>query len=364
MIGVLVVDDSVVIRRMLSAVLDDDPELEVVGTAANGRIALDKLPQLRPDVVVLDVEMPVLDGVATLRELRPAYPTLPVIMFSTLTERGATATLDALAAGASDYVTKPSRVANVAASIDRVKDELIPKIKALVHARRGPHGAEVRLASPTAPPGSVEAIAIGCSTGGPDALTTVLAGLPPQLSVPVLVVQHMPPLFTRLFAERLDRNCPLPVQEAADGQLVEPGRVYVAPGDRHLVVRKRGGRVVVQLTTEAPENYCRPSVDVLFRSVASVYGSHALACVLTGMGRDGAKGAERIHAAGGRIIVQDEATSVVWGMPGAIASAGLASAVLPLPQIADALRRAVGRRTSTLLPASPPVAVPALGGSW
>ncbi|WP_148204594.1 protein-glutamate methylesterase/protein-glutamine glutaminase [Acidothermus cellulolyticus] len=362
MIGVLIVDDSVVIRRMLAAVLDEDPELEVVGTAANGRIALDKLPQLRPDAVVLDVEMPVLDGLATLRELRRTHPRLPVIMFSTVTERGAQATLDALAAGASDYVTKPSKVSSVAASIARVRDDLIPKIKALVAARRGearPTSADVRLApAPPAAPGMVEALAIGCSTGGPDALASVVAHLPADLGVPVFVVQHMPPLFTKLFAERLDRNCPMQVREAVDGEPAVAGRIYVAPGDTHLVVRRRAGQVVVHLTKEPPENYCRPSVDVLFRSVASVYGARALACVLTGMGRDGLKGAERIHAAGGQIIVQDEATSVVWGMPGAIAAAGLASAVLPLPQIADALRRAIGRRprVGSLRPASPPVA--------
>lgn len=232
MIGVLIVDDSVVIRRMLAAVLDEDPELEVVGTAANGRIALDKLPQLRPDAVVLDVEMPVLDGLATLRELRRTHPRLPVIMFSTVTERGAQATLDALAAGASDYVTKPSKVSSVAASIARVRDDLIPKIKALVAARRGearPTSADVRLApAPPAAPGMVEALAIGCSTGGPDALASVVAHLPADLGVPVFVVQHMPPLFTKLFAERLDRNCPMQVREAVDGEPAVAGRIYVA----------------------------------------------------------------------------------------------------------------------------------------
>ncbi len=379
-IAVLVVDDSVVIRRMVASVLDDDPDIEVVGTAANGRIALDKLPQLRPDIVILDVEMPVMDGLATLRAMRLTHPHLPVVMFSTLTERGAAATLDALTAGASDYVTKPSHVGSVNASIDRVRSELIPKIKALVGATREKTAPRVREVPPTRPvrQDRVDIIAVGCSTGGPDALTAIVAGLPADLAVPIVVVQHMPPLFTRMFAERLDRSCPLFVREAADGMTVEPGQILVAPGDHHLVLRRRGVDVVAQLTKEAPENYCRPSVDVLFRSVASVYGNGALACVLTGMGRDGLKGAERIRAAGGRIVVQDQATSVVWGMPGAVAQAGLANDVVPLEKVKDTLVAAVGsaRRPAThrLPPASPaspsaPVGVgtrggPAFGGAW
>jgi two-component system, chemotaxis family, protein-glutamate methylesterase/glutaminase len=348
-IGVLVVDDSVVIRRMVSAVLDDDPDIEVVGTAANGRIALDKLPQLRPDIIILDVEMPVMDGLATLRSLRPTHPSLPVIMFSTLTERGAMATLDALAAGASDYVTKPSHVGSVAASIDRVRVELIPKIKALVGAsrQRVAPGAASRPRTPNvaARPdrlNPVEAIVIGCSTGGPDALAVIAAGLPADLGVPLIIVQHMPPLFTRLFADRLDRNCALSVEEARDGQVVEAGRVIVAAGDRHLVLRRSGNKVLTQLTQEPPENYCRPSVDVTFRSMASVYGGGVLACVMTGMGRDGAKGAERIHAAGGRVIVQDEESCVVWGMPGAVVASGIPAQIVPLHKIAETFRRSVG----------------------
>jgi two-component system chemotaxis response regulator CheB len=360
-IGVLVVDDSVVIRRMVSSVLDDDPDIEVVGTAANGRIALDKLPQLRPDIVILDVEMPVMDGLATLRALRRTHPNLPVVMFSTVTERGAVATLDALAAGATDYVTKPSHLGSVAASIDRVREELIPKIKGLVGAiRERSAPAAARVPAPALPPARqdrVDVIAIGCSTGGPDALTAIVAGLPKDLAVPVLVVQHMPPLFTRLFAERLDRSCPLSVHEAVDGELVEAGQIIVAPGDHHLTVRRQGTDIRVQLTQEPQENYCRPAVDVLFRSVASIYGAGALACVLTGMGRDGTKGAERVRSAGGRIVVQDQLTSVVWGMPGSVVAAGLANDLVALDRLADTLQTAVahGRRpagASRLLPAS------------
>jgi two-component system chemotaxis response regulator CheB len=374
-IGVLVVDDSVVIRRMVASVLDDDRDIEVVGTAANGRIALDKLPQLRPDIVILDVEMPVMDGLETLRALRVTHPHLPVVMFSTLTERGASATLDALAAGATDYVTKPSHVGSVAASIERVRSELIPKIKGLVGANRErTTGATPPAPRPAVQPvrqERVDVIAIGCSTGGPDALTAIVAGLPPDLAVPVVVVQHMPPLFTRLFAERLDRSCPLLVREATDGVTLQAGQILVAPGDRHLVLRRQGVEVVAQITQEPPENYCRPSVDVLFRSVASVYGNGALACVLTGMGRDGVKGAERVRAVGGRIIVQDQASSVVWGMPGAVAAAGLANDIVPLRQLAETFQTAVsaGRRPAVhhrVLPAATAGALIAnsAGSAW
>ncbi|HEY0869909.1 MAG TPA: chemotaxis response regulator protein-glutamate methylesterase [Acidothermaceae bacterium] len=365
-IGVLVVDDSVVIRRMVSSVLDADPDIEVVGTAANGRIALDKLEQLHPDIIILDVEMPVMDGLATLRALRLTHPNLPVVMFSTLTERGAMATLDALAAGATDYVTKPSHAGSVAASMERVRLDLVPKVKGLVGAARARATFAARPAPtmPALPTGRpvrqdrVDVIVIGSSTGGPDAVTSIASKLPADLAVPVLVVQHMPALFTRLFAGRLDRSCPLNVVEAVDGQLVKAGTIIVAPGDHHLSVRRQGADVRVQLTQDPPENYCRPSVDVLFRSAAAVYGSGVLGCVLTGMGRDGTKGAERIRAAGGRIVVQDAASSVVWGMPGAVVAAGHANDIVPLDRLAETLLAgaASGRRVGVprLLPASAP----------
>jgi two-component system chemotaxis response regulator CheB len=371
-IGVLVVDDSVVIRRIVSSVLDSDPDITVVGTAANGRIALDKLDALRPDIVILDVEMPVMDGLATLRELRRTHPTLPVVMFSTVTERGAMATLDALAAGATDYVTKPTHATSATASVERVRAELIPKIKGLVGAARTralfANRPVPKAPTPTAAPvrqDRVDVIVIGASTGGPDALSSIVAGLRSDLGVPILVVQHMPPLFTRLFASRLDRSSALHVVEAVDGQLVEAGHILVAPGDQHMTVRRYGVDVRVRLTQEPPENYCRPSVDVLFRSAAAVYGAGVVACVLTGMGRDGAKGAERVRAAGGRIIVQDEASSVVWGMPGAVVAAGVATDVVPLRQIASRLQGALGTQRAAarpVLPASPPRAV-VLGGA-
>jgi two-component system chemotaxis response regulator CheB len=370
-IGVLLVDDSVVIRRMVSAVLEADPGIEVVGTAANGRIALDMLATVRPDIIILDVEMPVMDGLATLRALRLTHPSLPVVMFSTLTERGAAATLDALAAGATDYLTKPSHAGSVAGSMERVRLELIPKVKGLVAAAR----ARAMLAARPMPAvrpvrqNHVDLIVIGASTGGPDALSAIASKLPADLAVPVVVVQHMPPLFTRLFAGRLDRGCPLTVTEAVNGQVIKAGSIIVAPGDQHLAIRRHGADLRVHLTQDPPENYCRPSVDVLFRSAATVSGAGVLACVLTGMGRDGTKGAERIRAMGGRVVVQDAASSVVWGMPGAVVAAGHANDIVPLDRIADTLldgvasgRRPSGRTRPGVLPASMPGG-PGFGGA-
>ncbi|MET7420687.1 chemotaxis response regulator protein-glutamate methylesterase [Dactylosporangium sp. NPDC005555] len=392
MISVLVVDDSVVVRRLITDALSDDPEIRVVGTAPNGKVALTKIEQLRPDLVTLDIEMPIMDGLETLRAIRGLYARLPVIMFSTLTAAGATATLDALSAGASDYVTKPANVGSVAESIRSVREQIIPRIHALCGGRRstltrppigigpniGPNtrtfGTSHAVARPggnplpgsvrppvTAPPTTapartsprgdrVEVVTIGCSTGGPDALTTVVRALPANLPVPVVVVQHMPPVFTKMFADRLDRTAALTVVEAAGDMPVRPGTVYIAPGDYHLEVHRRGTEVITKLNTGPPENFCRPAVDVLFRSVAKTYGGATLAIVLTGMGQDGKRGAEQLRGAGAEIVAQDEATSVVWGMPGAVATAGIAHAVLPLGEIAHHLisRTAGGRGAKSM----------------
>lgn len=344
MISVLVVDDSAVIRRLITEVLATDPQIKVVGTAPNGAIALDKIEQLRPDLVTLDIEMPILDGLSTLKRLRPKWPKLPVIMFSTLTVGGGTATLNALALGASDYVTKPSNVGSFAESRASVQRELLPRIHALAGRRRpapgrpgappAPGSTSGAIRRPTGVRGRISVCAIGCSTGGPDAMTKLVGGLPGSLPVPVVVVQHMPALFTRLFAERLNRMTQLTVVEAEDNQPVTPGRLYIAPGGRHLEVVRRGTVVLTRLHDGPPENHCRPAVDVLFRSVSSVYGKEAIALVLTGMGHDGKEGARAMRAAGAEIAVQDEESSVVWGMPGAIAQAGLADAVLTLPDLA------------------------------
>ena len=352
-IRVLVVDDAVVVRRVVSDALNTDPDVAVVGTAPSGRIALHKIPQVVPDLVTLDIEMPDMDGLATLAAIRRDWPRLPVIMFSTLTRRGAVATLDALAAGASDYVTKPTAMSGYTAGAF-VRAELLPRIKALcprravaVAPREAAPAAATSHAAPrlfpaaAGPARPIEVLAIGVSTGGPNALAEVQPALPADIPVPIVVVQHMPPMFTRLLAERLDTQSAIAVAEAVAGEERAPGTALIAPGDYHMVVRRDGAAAHVG-THQAPhENSCRPSVDVLFRSVAEAYGAATLAVVLTGMGQDGLAGCERIREAGGRVLVQDEATSVVWGMPGFVANAGLAEAVLPLGSLAPAITRRV-----------------------
>lgn len=341
-IRALVVDDSVVVRRLLVRTLNDDPLIEVAGTAANGRIAIERARSLHPDVVTMDVEMPVMDGIEAVRALRAEGLRMPIIMFSTLTERGATATLDALAAGASDYVAKPTGTGSLEESLRRVSSQLLPRIHGLVR-RRGPRQA--RPATRLAPPPAVAVprlIVIGSSTGGPNALSTVVAALERPLPVPVLVVQHMPPVFTRQFAERLDGLGPARVVEAGAGEALRAGTIHIAPGGRHMAVVSRGGALEAGLSDDPPVNYVRPSVDVLFDSAVAAVGGAVLGVVLTGMGSDGLEGCRRIVKAGGSVLVQDEETSVVWGMPGAVARAGLARAVLPLGAVAAA----VGRRAS------------------
>jgi two-component system chemotaxis response regulator CheB len=359
-IRVLVVDDAVVFRRLLAEELGRDPALDVVGTAANGRIALARMPQVAPDVVILDVEMPEMDGLATLAELRKSYPRLPVIMFSALTERGAAATLDALALGATDYFTKPAAAGSMDASLQVIREQLIPELKALCADRCRRPGAEDRAAPaavpagdpgllpdgktprrPRASAGPVRVVAIGASTGGPNALAEVLRQLPADFPVPVLIVQHMPPMFTRLLAERLSAVCPLRVEEGKSGDVLEPGHARIAPGDYHLIAVRDGTRVRLLVHQDPPENSCRPSADVLLRSVAKTFGPDSLAVILTGMGQDGLRGCEAVSEAGGQVLAQDEATSVVWGMPGSVARAGLADRVLPLSLIADEVVRRV-----------------------
>lgn len=351
-IRVLIVDDAVVMRRMISEALGADPAIEVVGTAANGRIALQKIPQVNPDLITMDVEMPELDGVETVRELRKTYPKLPVIMFSTLTLRGAESTLDALAAGATDYVTKPANAANILDGINRLKTELIPKIKshcravlpaeALPPVASGPRPGPLASSSPAAARPVTTApqiLAIGCSTGGPNALAQFFTDLPAALPVPTVIVQHMPPLFTKMLAERLAKNSPHQFAEGAAGTVLAPGHVYIAPGGQHMEVRRDGPVVSLHLHEAPPENSCRPAVDVLFRSVATAYGPASLALIMTGMGQDGLRGCQLIHEQGGRILCQDEASSVVWGMPGYVAQGGLADKVLPLTQLGAEVRQ-------------------------
>lgn len=355
-IRVLVVDDAVVFRRVVANELAGDPALEVVGTAANGRIALTRMAQVSPDVVILDVEMPEMDGLATLAELRKNYPRLPVIMFSALTERGAEATLDALALGAADYFTKPADAGGLDASLEIIRAQLIPKIKTLCARARGqtplPNGPCPTAAPPapsavqaprrpSGPPAPVQVVAIGASTGGPNALAEIFRRLPADFSVPIVIVQHMPPMFTRLLAERLSSEFALRVHEGQPGSVLQPGHAWIAPGDYHMIVVREGTQVRTQLHQGPSENSCRPAVDVLLRSVAQTFGPHSLTVILTGMGQDGLRGCESIREVGGQILAQDEITSVVWGMPGCVARAGLADRVLPLSLIGDEIVRRV-----------------------
>lgn len=361
---ILIVDDSLVIRRLLSDALAGDPQLELAGAAANGRAALLKIAQLKPDVVTLDMEMPEMDGLATLAEIRKYHPHLPVIMFSALTSHGASATLDALAQGASDYVTKPQSAGGLGGAIDNVKAELIPKVKAL--CRLPPLRGHAPKAAALPPPSSallrsvrmaqsrVDVITIGVSTGGPNALTEIFRSLPQNLP-PIVIVQHMPPLFTRHLAERLTQLSAVQVREGASGDVLHEGGAWLAPGGQHMTVVRQGNDVTIELNSNAPENFCRPAVDVLLRSVADVHGANSLTVMLTGMGCDGLRGCQSLHQLGGRILAQDEASSVVWGMPGAVVQAGLADGVVPLAQMAATIvrhcpsptnRRAVARANS------------------
>ncbi|WP_261376624.1 chemotaxis response regulator protein-glutamate methylesterase [Nocardioides sp. J9] len=336
-IRVLVVDDSALVRRLVATALKGADDIEVVAAARDGLEAVRMVDDLRPDVVTLDIEMPNLDGLGALTRIREKHPRLPVIMFSTLTERGASATLEALSRGASDYVTKPSNTGQISDGIAAVRDQLVPRIRALAGIRKLAPGAGpvVRRTRPASAPRTVSALLVGCSTGGPDALAHFLPRLPADFPVPVLVVQHMPPVFTAMLAQRLDKVSALEVREAVDGDEVRPGRVLVAPGDHHLRLRRGVAGVHAVLDQGPQENFCRPAVDVLFRSALDVYGGSAIATLLTGMGQDGLAGARQLAAAGARVLVQDEESSVVWGMPGAVAGAGLADDVLPLDEMAD-----------------------------
>jgi two-component system chemotaxis response regulator CheB len=328
--------------------LNRDPQLEVVGTAPNGRIALQKITQVNPDIIILDVEMPEMDGLQTIKEIRKLYPKLPVIMFSTLTGRGTVTTIEALTAGASDYVCKPGNLGCITEGIAKLEAELIPKIRNLCPTLQPPRAAvapvcvpPISLPSRFAKPSRVDILAVGTSTGGPNALAEVFKAFPREFPVPIVVVQHMPPTFTALLAERLTANSPVKFQEGAEGMEVLAGRGYIAPGGKHMIVRREQTRVVLGLHEEPPENSCRPAVDVLFRSVVKAYGAGTLGVILTGMGYDGLRGCQLIREQNGQIIAQDEASSVVWGMPGAVAQAGLADRVAPLEQVCTEIIRRV-----------------------
>ena len=352
-IRVLIVDDSVVVRKILSDTMRDDAAIDVVGTASNGVIALQRIGQLNPDVVTLDIEMPEMDGIATLREIKRKYPKTRVIMCSTLTERGAAITIEALSSGADDYITKNLKGSRES-GIEAFHQQLLPKVKQFFrqHSSPGePTGKRDGVGSlQTARPlavvpaarakaGRPRALLIGVSTGGPNALAEVIPMLPRDFPLPVFIVQHMPPMFTRLLAERLNAQSKLKVVEGQHGMNASPGTVYIAPGDYHMRVVRNGNGVALQMNQDALENSCRPAVDVLFRSACEVYGGAAISVILTGMGQDGMRGVEQLRALGSYVIAQDEASSVVWGMPGFVVRSGLADAVCDLRALVPEILR-------------------------
>lgn len=344
-IRVLIVDDSIAARQSLGRLLGAQPDIEALRPAANGELAIARIACESPDVVILDVEMPVMDGLSALRVIRQSNPKLPVIMFSSLTEAGTSTTIDALASGASDYVAKPSALAGARRTLEQVADELIIKVRALAgpppDANANPEErAQRRKQAPTQGPRpeSIEAVVIGSSTGGPNALAQILPQLPADLPVPLLIVQHMPALFTKHLAERLNRESRVTVFEGRNGCVVRPGEVAIAPGGFHMLTSFDAGQVTIRLTKSEKVQSCRPAVDPLFASAAKSFGNRVLAIVLTGMGQDGHAGTESIYETGGVVIAQDEATSVVWGMPKCIAEAGLADDVLPINLIAERIK--------------------------
>ena len=345
-IRVLLVDDAVVVRHLVSEALDAEPDIEVVGVAANGKIALERVASLKPDLMVLDLEMPVMDGLQTLIELRKLGADVKVIVFSALTDREARRGLEALSQGASDVMAKPSNDPTTGSGA-----ELAERIRNIVgHAPRplarptqaAPPPPSVRAPRPAR--GPLELIVIGTSTGGPNALVDVFSALPADLPAPVCVVQHMPPTFTAALAERLDRLCPLHVREAAGGEPLLPGQAFIAPGARHMVIARGQNGLETRIDDGPPENACKPAVDPLFRSAAALCGPGVLAAVLTGMGNDGQAGSQEIRTAGGHVLAQDEETSVVWGMPGHVVRAGQADAVLPLQSVGPELARIARQR--------------------
>lgn len=380
-IRILIVDDSAVMRSLLRAVVSSDAGLEVAGTATDGQTALNSLALHQPDLILLDVEMPVMDGLVTLKELRRRGHKMPVIMCSSLTQRGARVTIEALAGGASDYVAKPSGQAGREQALLTLAQELIPKIRALTRPLSSQSASRFVAASLGTPhpviPGAAHptpissgtlfhslprpqvisstpaVVAIGVSTGGPAALDVLLPALPANFALPVLIVQHMPELFTRLFAERLNGRCKLHVREAVESDQISAGTIYIARGNWHLEVMLPpvpNSLPTLHLTQGPLENHCRPAVDVLFRSVARIYGAGVLAAVLTGMGSDGLLGCRAVREHGGTVLVQDEATSTIWGMPGTVAGAGLAHRVLALDAIVPEILRIAGRPHADLRP--------------
>ena len=379
-VRVMVVDDSAVIRGLITRALEADPGVQVVATVGNGQLAVGQLGRTDVDVIVLDIEMPVMDGLTAIPKLLEVAPDVKIIMASTLTQRNAQSSIEAMNKGAADYIPKPSSTGEIHGSTD-FKRELTDKVKALGRARRDKRDRSRAAGVPETRPQSTETtraasaagvqspsarssllspqtpiqlraagrtvpqiVAIGSSTGGPQALFAVLGALPAAMRLPIVITQHMPATFTTILAEHIQRTAKRPCAEGVDGQTLEAGRIYLAPGDNHMKIESQGTQKIIRITKEPPENFCRPAVDPMFRSVAAAFGPAVLGVVLTGMGSDGAKGGKVLVEAGGTVIAQDEATSVVWGMPGAAAMAGICAAVLPIEKIAGEIAKIAGVR--------------------
>lgn len=338
---VLIVDDSAVIRSVISRTLSAQPDMEIVGTAGNGDIGVKSAAALKPDIVVLDIEMPVMDGITALPLILKESPATRVIICSTLSARGADISIKALSLGASECLLKPGGESiNSAADF---QNELVKIVRSLSPAAKratataantstasGKPPIPLRKATGIALPPKI--LAIGSSTGGPKALMDILGHLR-DLPVPIVITQHMPKTFTALLAQHITQNCKIPCSEGKEGDIVKPGHAYVAPGGHHMVLKSSGNSVFLHITEDPPENFCRPSVNPMLRSLLPIYGSRILSVILTGMGNDGSQACADLVAQGGQVIAQDEATSVVWGMPGAVAAAGLCTAVLPANDI-------------------------------
>jgi len=352
-VRVLIVDDSGFFRRRLSEIFAADPGIEVVGTAANGQEAVDQVPRLKPDVITMDIEMPIMDGITAVRRIMASHPT-PILMFSSLTTEGATATFEALEAGAADYL--PKRLEDIATDRNVAIRELTTRVRQLA-TRRAPAVPRVQVEAavraqprpPGAVPGSAgryRILAIGASTGGPVALQQVLMALPKEFPLPILLIQHMPGTFTGPFALRLNQMCKIGVKEAADGDALAPGQALLAPGGKQMLLEQRAGQVLVRIQDPEPGQNYKPCVDVTFNAVARVFPGKTLALVLTGMGADGREGARVLKQGGSTIWAQDEKSCVVYGMPAAVVEARIADQVLPLPSIGPEILHEVGTWTS------------------
>lgn len=339
-IRVMLVEDSVMMRSAIKQLLLADPDIELVATASNGKDAIEQLGKIKADVIVLDIEMPIMDGLTALPKLLKVLPGVQVIISSALTIKGAAISLEALSLGAADYITKPTAATSSADFGADLRTKIKSIGRAALEKRTQKATSKPALQLAPVPRGfRAECLAIGSSTGGPQALPILVQGLGRPQTYPVFITQHMPPTFTAILAEHLAQASGIPAAEGKDGEEVHSGRIYVAPGNHHMLIDVKGGRKFIRLTQDPPENFCRPAVDPMLRSLAHAYKGQVLTLILTGMGRDGTDGMKKMAQAGGMAVAQDEQTSVVWGMPGALAQAGLASAVLPLKELAAHARK-------------------------